>query len=126
MKILKNYLVTFFDERREKKLTASRSCSSKELAVVGPKPCSLSKAANSASLLFPYSVLTDIAGVLVASDIILAGFACCSNFCSASSLDCPEIFKSEKFNSKASRAILFSIGTSLLTLQLLVGNIFVK
>lgn len=92
-KIVTNYLATSCEERREKKLTASRSCSSKELAVVGPKPCSLSKAASSASLLFPYSVLTDIVGVLVASDIMFVGFTCCSNFCSASSLDCPGIFE---------------------------------
>lgn len=51
---------------------ASRSCSSKELAVVGPKPCSFSKAASNASLLLPYSVLREI-GARVASDTIPVG-----------------------------------------------------
>lgn len=44
-------------------------------AVVGPKPCSLSKAASNASLLFPYSVLRDI-GALVASETIPVILVC--------------------------------------------------
>lgn len=53
-------------------LTANRSCSSKELAVVGPKPCSFRSAASKASLLFPYSVLNETDD-FVASDNIPAG-----------------------------------------------------
>lgn len=61
-------------------------------AVVGPKPCSLSKAASNASLLFPYSVLSDT-GACVDSDIMSPCWncCCCISFCKASSDDWPVI-----------------------------------
>lgn len=83
--------ICFKKEKIKIKLTESRSCSSKELAVVGPKPCSFSNAASNASLLFPYSVLKEI-GAWVASDTIPDGFCWRTRFFRASSADWPEVY----------------------------------